>query len=297
MKKLFILFLVILFVPTIAFAYETDSYKANLSNFTQEAEHTFLDNDNADSGITITVGEHKMPTSLISYEDIYNESSINDLQNALTQQFQISLNTTCSPSIACIDKFSNYNSFYFHYEIEILEDVFYYMWIYEIFSDNYVYCIMINSPDYDYINTINAKTFINSFEIKDTTNICTPTVKNETVPTTDNAITTTSEYQYPYADYTLKDWVSNILFTAIIYLFFPILIKLGRKKGFKSSIAFWISLANFLIIKLFLSLLFETEFNLYSAWWYLFIGQAILAEFELTEKDIEKKRENDDKIY
>ena len=293
MNKFIALLLIILFIPALSFAYETDSYKANLSNFTQGAEHTFSDNDNANSGITITVTEYQS-TSSMSYEDVYNESYINNMKNVFAQQFQSLLGVTCFPSIACIDKFSNYDSLYFQYEIEIVEDTFYYMWIYVICSDNYVYCIMIGSSDYNYINATNVKTFIDSFEIKDTTNLCTQTLEATTMPVTNANITDTPNNvttEYQTTNYTPKGIIFDIIFTAIIYLFLPVLIKLACKDGFKPMTAFKINLLNFLIIKWFLAVLLKTEFNTSSAWLYLFIGQAILTNHKPTNKEITEENE------
>lgn len=69
----------------------------------------------------------------------------------------------------------------------------------------------------------------------------------------------------------------DLLFTAILYLFLPIIITFVFKKSFKKSVAFWISLGLFIIIKSLIAVLLNVEFNIYAAWWYLFIGQAILA--------------------
>lgn len=295
MKKFVVLFLITLFIPTLVFAYETDSYKADLSNYTQGAEHTFSDNGDIDSGITITATEY-VEEQALSYEDVYNENSLNYLKDGITQQLQTLLESITSTAItctnACIDKFLNYDSFYFEYEIEVVEDTFYYMWIYEIFSDNYVYCIMIGSSNYNYIDSTNLKTFIDSFEIKDTTNLCTQTLKATTMPVTNANVTNTPNNvttEYQTTNYTPKGIIFDIIFTAIIYLFFPILIRLTCKDGFKPMTAFKISLVNFLVIKLFLTVLFEIEFNTYSAWLYLIIGQAILTNNKLAKENTEEK--------
>ena len=293
MNKFIALLLIILFIPALSFAYETDSYKANLSNYTQGAEHTFSDNDDIDSGITITATEYveDIGKQALSYVDVYNESNLNLIKGVITQQVQTSLESISPRAITCtnayIDKFSNYDSFYFEYEIEVAEDTFYYMWMYAICSDNYAYWIMIGSSNCNYINSANLKTFIDSFEIKDTKNLHTKTVK--TTQIVDSNIDNTSSYQS--TSYSLKDLLC-IIFTAIIYLFSPILIRVTcSRDGFKPMTAFKISLVNFLIIKLFLTVLFETEFNTYSAWLYLIIGQAILTNHKPTNKEITEENE------
>lgn len=300
MKKFIALLLIILFIPALSFAYETDSYKANLSNYTQGAEHTFSDNDNIDSGITITATEYveNIEEQALSYEDVYNESFLNYLKDGITQQLQTLLESISSTAInctnACIDKFSDYDSLYFEYKIEVVENTFYYMWIYEIFSDNYVYCIMIGSSNCNYINSANLKTFIDSFKIKDTTNLCTQTLEATTMPVTNANITDTPNNvttEYQTTNYTPKGIIFDIIFTAIIYLFLPVLIKLACKDGFKPMTAFKINLLNFLIIKWFLAVLLKTEFNTSSAWLYLFIGQAILTNHKPTNKEITEENE------
>ena len=71
--------------------------------------------------------------------------------------------------------------------------------------------------------------------------------------------------------------IENILITALIYLIIPIIIRLIFRNGFDYKKSFFISVGNFLLMKLILSIILKVEFNIYSAWLYIFIADAILA--------------------
>lgn len=193
-----------------------------------------------------------------------------------------------TPSLAFsyITDLNKYKSFFFLLHLKQGEEIILYNWAYIIYADNYCYIITVNSNNKDYINSTNVKTFLNSFEIKDTTNLCTPTVKNEIIQSDNSTSNMTSEWQSPYASYTAKDWIINFLFTVVIYLFIPILIKFVFKKSFETGKAFGISLLHFVLIKLFLCFLLEIEFTT-SGWIYLFIGQAILTKKKNTYDNFE----------
>ena len=171
----------------------------------------------------------------------------------------------------------------------------YYFWDFVIFSDNYRYEIGIFSYDESYISSNEISSFINSFEIKDTTNICTLTVKNE-----DESLSSNNEQQPFWANYTAKDWIADILLTAVQCLFIPIIIRYVFKKKFNTNIAFWISLGNFIFTKLLWYFILDISLdssNIYAGWWYIFIAQAILSRKEKkknatdVETNIESERE------
>lgn len=282
MKKLIALFLIILFVPTIAFASEADSsfYFVNATNYTKNGI-VYTDNTYVDSNISVVVNPYSDPLGSVSYEDIYNQDTLTEsnqiLLDTYTNLYEETYGINTSLVFSYITDLNKYKCFFFVFHLKQESTIILYNWVYAIYSDNYCYIITVNSANKEYVNSNNVKTFLNSFEIKDTTNLCTPTVKNEITPIVNNNINSTTEYQYPYADYTLKDWFSNILFTAIIYLFIPIIIKFVFKKSFETGKAFGISLLHFVLIKLLLSFLLEIEFTT-SGWIYLFIGQAIITK-------------------
>ncbi len=254
--------------------FEDEYYSVNYGDLThQPSGNYFYSKEDSASLIGIDVQQIQLGDDF-NYHTIYNQEMLSEIENTVSSVFKKDISSSTLLKEQSISTFSKYPCFFYHYTFETIQDSISNCWYYAVFSDNYRYEITIFSDDESFINSVTVSNFISSFKIKDTTNICTPTVKNEIVPTTGN--TTTSEYKYPYAGYTLKDWIIDILLTAIVYLFFPILIKLIHKKGFKSSTAFWINFSNFLIIKIILSLLTDTEFNITTAWMYLIIGQIIL---------------------
>ncbi len=254
--------------------FEDEYYSVNYDDLThQPSGNYFYSKEDSASLIGIDVQQIQLGDDF-NYHTIYNQEMLSEIENTVSSVFKKDISSSTLLKEQSISTFAKYPCFSYQYEIEMVENYVCNCWYYIIFSDNYRYEVAIFSYDESFINNATVSNFINSFKIKDTTNICTPTVKNEIAPSADN--TTTSEFQSPYADYTLKDWIVNILFTAIIYLFFPILIKLIHKEGFKSSTAFWISFSNFFIIKFILSLLINIEFNTNTAWLYLIIAHAIL---------------------
>lgn len=273
--------------------FESECYSVNHYNF----NHFTLDNydkfsSKEDSSSIIGIDVQKVYLgNYYNYNTLYTQKNLNELGDTVLSVFQKDISQSTLLKEQNISTFSKYQCFSYRYTIEAVEDYIYNCWYYIIFSDNYKYEVAIYSYDESFINDVNLSSFINSFEIKDTTNICTPKIKNEIVQSDNSDTSVISEWKSPYENYTVKDWISNFIFTAIIYLFFPILIKLCRKKGFKFSTAFWISFSNFILIKLFLSLLFDVTFNVTSAWLYLFIGQAILTEchHSNTETNVNKE--------
>ena len=195
----------------------------------------------------------------------------------MTQTLENSLNITCTPSISRIDDFSYYPAFLLKYKINITNEISYHMWAFEIFSDNYVYCVFIKSPNFDYLSTSNVRTFIDSFNIKDTTNLCTPST-NSTITVQNDKPPASSTVEETTNNNFIALFIADIIFAAVFYLFIPIIIRFVLKDSFKTSIAFGISLINFLFIKILLSVLFNIPFTTTTAWWYLFIGQAILTK-------------------
>lgn len=87
MKKLFILFFVIFFIPTIIFAYETEPnlYSVNAINYTKDGI-VYNDTIYIDSNITVVTNPYGESTNSVTYEDIYN-------QDNLRESNQVFLNT------------------------------------------------------------------------------------------------------------------------------------------------------------------------------------------------------------
>lgn len=294
MKKIiFLLCISFFFIYSFVYA-ESNLYSVNYTNFNKD-DIVYTDNLFTNSKITVVVNPYGQNMSdLLSYEDVYTQDYLNEYGESILGIYKENFSNlgefSTGLKFSCITDFNDYKCLFYLFHITQNDVIAFYNWYYTIFADNYCYIISVNSPDKEYINTNNANTFLNSFEIKDTTKLCTPSNAFSA-----NTVIGNNQADLPQIDYSIKSLITNLIFTAIIYLFIPILIRLIHKKGFRSSAAFWISLVNFLIIKLFLSLFFNIEFNVYNAWWYLFIGQAILTEH--ANKQNSNYDENNNKMY
>ena len=273
-KMLFFLCVSFFFICSFVYA-ESNLYSVNYTNFNKD-DILYTDNLFTSSEITVVVNPYGQNMSnLLSYEDVYTQDYLNEYGGSILGIYEENfsgLNGFSSDlKFSCITDFNDYKCLFYLFHITQNGIIAYYNWYYTIFADNYCYIISLNSPDKEYINTNNANTFLNSFEIKDTTKLCTPSSVFS-----DNTVIGSNQANLPQMDYSIKSLSTNLIFTAIIYLFIPMAIRLMHKNGFESSTAFWISLFNFVMIKIILSVLLNANLNITSAWWYLFIGQAIL---------------------
>lgn len=297
MKYRFIILIttMILLLSTIVLGYETDSYIVDSTNYNL-IDDIFHDTNDVSSIIAIDTQKVSLG-SYYTYENIYTNEMLNSLNDSLLTALQNTVPNTKITS-KLISNLSSYPCFLYYGEMNAVENYPYYFKYFILFSDNYRHEISIFSYDRSYLNSKAVTDFINSYSIKDTTKINTPTVKKEAA--TASATPSDSAYKPFYADYTLKDWIANILFAALIYLIIPIIIRFILKKSFKPGTAFWVSLGNFIFMKLLWAFLFNTldtlaeSSSLTAGWWYIFIAQAILTKREKKEPSIIENSANDE---
>lgn len=286
-KFLLIVAVILLLLSSSVFGYETDSYIVDSTNFNL-IDGIFYDKDDDSSFVVIDTPKVSLG-SYFTYENTYTSEMLNSLNDNLLEVLQ---NTVPNAEITSKLKanFSSYPCFIYYGKMDAIENYPYYFKYYIFFSDNYRHEISFFSYDKNYFNSKVVTDFINSYNVKDTLKIDTPAAKKEA--TTVPIASSNNEYKPFYADYTLKDWVTNIILAIFIYLFVPIIIRFVLKKSFKSGTAFWVSLGNFIFMKFLWAFLFNTldtlveSSSLTAGWWYIFIAQAILTKKEKKESNI-----------
>lgn len=280
MKKiLFICGFIFCFLPVFSYAtYENDFYSVDDSGFIRNGDlyTDIVANDN--SSISIATIPYEGGPNTLPQHMIYTQEYLDELGVSIIKEYQnifgSSLQMTPSLEFSCITTKNNYRCFYFLIHFTQNGSPAIYMNLYSFCADNISYTIAITSAKSDYANSESVNNFLESFEIKDSVSSCSVSNVLE-----DSSVVGENDIGLPQIDYSVPNLIINLILTAFLYLFIPIITSFVCKQKFKSSTAFWVSFANFAFIKILIIMFFGPEYcTASSAWLYLFIGQMILTK-------------------